>query len=735
MNVKFSAITSIAGLGVGRNLLAIAILLIGIDLGDSVRGDERLDAPSDRRTLGDPIPPGAVLRFGTTQLRHKNGDIGSVSFSPDGKLLVSTGINDVVRFFDVETGDLVRTVESVGMVRAALISPDGRRLVIDASGQVHLYDLETDRRVLDPKVQKSGGHGIAFSPNGRVFASSGRGEPVQIWDSETGDAILDLHIGDDNYDAEGHGPVAFSPNGALLACTAFGQDQSGYNGEIVLFDLAKGAVKSRWRALHEGQLVSLEFLDDNTLISSGALNRQRPTVSRIQLWDLSKMLLEHEFQLEEGEALEGVARMVLSHDRKLMVTMHTDKIVIWDTVGRKAQQLLRMPKDSFRFRQHFIQSLAISSDNRFVAAAGKFEAILWDITTGQQIHAQENTHLAGVLSIAPSCDGRFIASSSIDGAVHLWGAPTGDHIRKLHQATAWARDVVFSPDGERIVVCGEVRDADTPGGYKGFFEVIRVVDGVSLTRQTLPGRGMRVAVSQDGERIAVSQVVCQPDENPLDSNRTDREIQSIQVWDADGDSPLAELQKLPGDVTQLRFSNDNDVLWLISSVGPFQWNVTESEYTGRPVSSAEVKELRGFWRNQFAFAERQKRWFKITDVIRHGTNQDKAYETLEAFDTEQGTSVWKTETRHQRMHDVALSPDGRLLAVDLPDWQSGTLTRIVVVLSENGKEVASFECPRRNVRSLVFSKDGSVLYSGMESGEILAWDVSAAIQTRSEKSP
>jgi hypothetical protein len=38
---------------------------------------ERTDA------LGDPLPPGALLRIGTTRLRHQ-GVVSGVTFSPDG---------------------------------------------------------------------------------------------------------------------------------------------------------------------------------------------------------------------------------------------------------------------------------------------------------------------------------------------------------------------------------------------------------------------------------------------------------------------------------------------------------------------------------------------------------------------------------------------------------------------------------------------------------------------------
>src|SRR5262245_40602738 len=64
------------------------------------------DARAERTDrYGDPLPPGAVARLGTTRLRHRGAD---VTFSKDGKHLISFGWDGEVRFWDADSGKLIR---------------------------------------------------------------------------------------------------------------------------------------------------------------------------------------------------------------------------------------------------------------------------------------------------------------------------------------------------------------------------------------------------------------------------------------------------------------------------------------------------------------------------------------------------------------------------------------------------------------------------------------------------
>src|SRR4051794_23627353 len=89
----------------------------------------RCDSPG-RPTdcFGDPLPAGAIARFGSVRWRHPDA-ITCLAFSPDG-VTAATGSKDgKLRFWDAATGRLLRQVPANTREPASVtFSPDGKTL-------------------------------------------------------------------------------------------------------------------------------------------------------------------------------------------------------------------------------------------------------------------------------------------------------------------------------------------------------------------------------------------------------------------------------------------------------------------------------------------------------------------------------------------------------------------------------------------------------------------------------
>ncbi len=125
-------------------------------------------------------------------LRGHKGAVYHAGFSPDGKTLVSCGQDGTVRFWDVATGQSLRTIpaqDQAGEVNSAEFSPDGRSLVTASDdGKVRLWNLASYALQTTIPAHKDDAYAL-FAPDGRRLISAGRTDGlVKLWDLATYEA-------------------------------------------------------------------------------------------------------------------------------------------------------------------------------------------------------------------------------------------------------------------------------------------------------------------------------------------------------------------------------------------------------------------------------------------------------------------------------------------------------------------------------------------------------------------
>ena len=254
----------------------------------------------------------------------------AVAISPDGSQVAIAGFN-VTTMYDLKTQnqqwqiDTSDIYKSPPTVKALAFSPDGKRLA--TSGNWHFGGRITIRNAdTGNEIHRFGGwwhqpgglvsfadSGIAFSPDGKLFASgsfgrdSGEGPKpgeLRVWDAEKGKLLSvcmtkdSVQDGQDN--AAIHG-IAFSADSRLIAIACS-------DGVIRLWNTETATV-SRELTGHQKAATAVTFSPDGQLIASGGKDRS------IRVWNTSfgRQITMREVESPEINAVE------FSPDGRLLV--------------------------------------------------------------------------------------------------------------------------------------------------------------------------------------------------------------------------------------------------------------------------------------------------------------------------------------------------------------------------------------------------------------------------------
>ena len=109
---------------------------------------------------------------------------GDASWSPDGRLVITTGTDGNARVWDAVTGLEVLTLKGhTNWVVAVAYSPDGRLLASAGfDGTVKVWDAATGRLLADLKRHVGPVNAVTFTPDSRHLASGGEDEAALVWD-------------------------------------------------------------------------------------------------------------------------------------------------------------------------------------------------------------------------------------------------------------------------------------------------------------------------------------------------------------------------------------------------------------------------------------------------------------------------------------------------------------------------------------------------------------------------
>jgi WD40 repeat protein len=385
--------------------------------------------------------------------------LSSVAFSYDSKYVLSAGEDKTPKLWDVVTGKFVRGFEghSEG-IRSVAFSRDGRRLLTASWDKtMKLWDLATGRSIRTIEMYKDV-WSVAYSPDGRFALSANFDKTLTLWDLASGAAIRVF---------EGHTnevrSVAFSPNGRLAV-------SGSADSTLKLWDVTTGSIIRSFVG-HASAVGSVAFSPNGRRILSGSQD------GTVKLWDAATGALIRNF--------DGVKEFNCS------VTFSPNGSKVFSNNLQLLDAETGNLVQDFNVHAELVTSVKLSQDGHVLVGSGN-TVKLWDVTTGALVRSFEG-HTDVVSSVALSPDGRLVLSGSRDTTLKLWDAATGKLIRSIKD-DSWVFSVGFSRDGRRVfsaTVAARMNETAT----------VKLWDASSgRLIHTFEG-GMQAAFSPDGHSI------------------------------------------------------------------------------------------------------------------------------------------------------------------------------------------------------------------------------------------
>ncbi|HEV3144844.1 MAG TPA: AAA family ATPase, partial [Gemmataceae bacterium] len=289
------------------------------------------------------------------------GDITSVSFSTDGKVVATASWDKTIKLWNVASGEELLTLSGHGgVVSYVLFADDGNTLATASWDKtVYLWRLPGGEPIGSLKGHTGVVTSLAYSPDGSRLASCGWDKTVRLWEVRRQTELKAL---------EGHErmvtSVAYAPNGLLLA-------SGSWDKTVRLWEPSSGKTVAVLKG-HSGDITSVAFSRDGKTLASGSLDHS------VKLWDMETKKERATLRGHGGE----VTSVAFSRDGRFLATASWDRTVkLWNFETGELRATLQG-------HNGVVTSIAFAPDSRQLASCSLDHTVkIWDLETGRLLNS------------------------------------------------------------------------------------------------------------------------------------------------------------------------------------------------------------------------------------------------------------------------------------------------------------------------------------------------------------
>jgi WD40 repeat protein len=612
---------------------------------------------------GSALPLGAVFRLGgapfTASYEYK-----TLTYSPDGKRLLSTHPGGAAIVWDAATGARVLTLlEDRTYVESATFLGNDRIVVAWGSRKVAAYAIATAQELHRFDASTGLSHVVSSPDATRVVSALG---DIRLWDAATG-KMLATYERPANHSMGGSGTrFEFVDNGRLLLIAST-------NGGAALVHAA--SLKAFATPLFPAQLRAGAAAVSPDGKVAALVRRKEPFGTFDVKTGAARPALNW-----NGKPPDNADYLSFSPDGRFLAALTSPQIRLYDIRGGRELPPLQS-------RQRHAKGLTWSPDTRVLIAHGARQVPeFWDLAdpaAPKMLHGSD-TIGTGVFTIGVSPDGREIAAGDNTGQLTRWDIQRGVMLARrpgvpgergreeaLHQ-------LAYRPDGRLI-------EAVT---YAGRFE--------SLDRRTLAPSGVVKSPGAEAAREAFS-----PDFRLVAQATRDR---AVRVWDRATGRQVHLFSAGPtkDSIGGVAFSGDGRRLAIAHGTSVRVYHLDKSR---DPIAQFEARHSAPLGRTAFS---------PNGSTLAAGEQNG-----LWLWDLRSGQLRWNHRSTGWAL-SISYSPDGLMLAAPAE-------TDVLLVDVPTGAVVAQLPGHTGTIYTVRFLPDGLRFVSGSQDASVIVWDLRRAL--------